>query len=130
MTTDYKKLYWSSIHKRKQEQLENRERFDEVTQEYKDEILRLQAENQRLRAQIETLKGGGSTTSAPNRATGVILSAGNSYGFISVKDTPNVFFHVTDCHFYCSQESVGKAVTFQTIQGAKGLVAKHVKLET
>ena len=130
MTTDYKKMYWSSIHKRKQAEIENREMLEEATQEYKDEILRLQAENQRLRAQIETLTGGGSTTSAPNRATGVILSAGNSYGFISVKDTPNVFFHVTDCHFYCSQESVGKAVTFQTIQGAKGLVAKHVKLET
>ena len=131
MTTDYKRMYWSSIHKRKQAEIENREMLEEATQEYKDEILRLQAENQRLRAQIETHKGEGSTTtSAPNRATGVILSSGNSYGFISVEDTPNVFFHVTDCRFYCSQESVGKAVTFQTIQGAKGLVAKHVKLET
>lgn len=131
MTTDYKRMYWSSIHTRKHAEIENREMLEEATQEYKDEILRLQTENKRLRAQIENHKGEGSTTtSTPNRATGVILSSGNSYGFISVEDTPNVFFHVSDCHFYCSQESVGKSVTFQTIQGAKGLVAKHVKLET
>lgn len=127
MTSDYKKLYWSSIHKRKQEQLENRERFEEATQGYKEEILRLQAENQRLKTKIHHSP---TSSEPPIRHTGMILSAGNSYGFISVKDTPNVFFHVSDCHFYCSQESVGKSVTFQKIQGAKGFVAKHVKHET